>query len=296
MERDEMSEKLDDLYFRQWRLRRKADQVAKLVSTLTNEVAVRCRDEKGLWSEWQGRRLIDELVKSLEASLRAQGDPELSPEGRELFETFLYCALRLMENPPDGDEQWVHNNWSALIRTAADLAYQDPYELYYKERYGGMYDSSFIQFSSMYHTLTGHYVEVPQTELDIMEARFAQRREQEEKEAEARLEAMRAKGFDIEGALKEWDEEFAAHKQMKKVWAASFRDSDTFCRAYLRFRELYFSEKGWLVLGPWVKQAVYGYLSQQNKGLFLTDDVFFSLYGLLDRVEKKLRATLDRED
>lgn len=293
MERDKMSEKLDDLYFRQLRLRNKANRVAKLVSTLTNEVAAQCRDEKGQWSERQGRRLIDELVKSLDASLRAQGEPELSPEGRELFETFLYCALRLMENPPDRED--LGTSWAALIRTAADLAYQDPYELYYKERYGGMYGSSFIHFSSMYRVLTGHGVEVPQAELDIMEARFAQRREQEQKEQDAKLEAMKAKGFDIEGALEESKEELAVHKQMKKVWAASFGDGETFCRAYLRFRELYFSEKGWLVLGPWAKQAVYGYLSQQNNGLFLTDDVFFSLYGLFDRIEKKLRATLDRE-
>lgn len=311
VDREVTSQDLENLAYRKKRLHRKLEQLENLLSGGGGSLLPLVRGEDGRWSEERGRSLIRELADALDLSLRGEAEkPEaptplsqlpsaLTREQRELFECFLYCALRAMESPmpvsiwsgaPGG-------KWEGLLGYAAQMDYQDKYTLYYDETYRSA-TGFFCDMDQIYEALTGQAAVRKASPLDIqaMENLF---------QAEIAEETLLPRWEDLPPeVLEEFSEPYTEEDREEQrlseaalaAWQDAFPQKEAFCEAYLRLRTLFFRARAWRYLESWTERMVDLYLYQRESSSFLTDDAFFLAYGLLDRVKGELDSVIRGEE
>lgn len=288
------------LAYRKMRLREKTEQVELLLSGQGESLLPFVRDEYGHYSEEKTRALCARLADPL----------SLDGEKRETLESFLYCALRLIEGDPfsfcmAGNRGSFRN----LVRLARETDYWDVSELYYDELTDpNTAHGIFPCLDELCRALSGWDA----AETISPEARAALpehlriRMEQELREREAApaecsdvsdeeySEIERARYDALSPEERQWEDEesarFREEEERKREWLAGFPDREALLQEYLRFRCLY--AQGNLrgtELGKAAEEAVDLWLCRMKKAYFLEDDRYFYAYGLLDRAVRALR-------
>lgn len=307
MKKEITTQELENLEYRKKRLRGKLARLERLLSGGGAGPLPLVRGEDGKWSEERGRGLVRELLDALDLSLRGRGEepeapcplsrlpPALEPEQRELFERFFYCALRALEAPLPGPA-WagpLGGTWAQLVDLARETGYADRYTLYFDEQYRGV-SGLFAVMDQLYEALTGEpaVCRASPRDIQIMEERF-----EKEIAAQAELPLWDAFPKEVQMAFSEPSAPFGRGTEERQAaaldhWRKSFPEQETFCREYLRFRELYFTVEGWRCLGGWTERAADLYLYREGTSGFLNDESYFLAYGLLDRAERQLRRAL----
>lgn len=282
--------------YRKMRLREKTDQVELLLSGQGESLLPLVRDESGHYSEEKTRALCAQLADPL----------GLDRGKRETLESFLYCALRLIEGDPfsfclAGNRGSFRN----LVGLARETDYWDVSELYYDELTApntahGIFPcldelckalSGWDAAESISPEARAALPEHLQMELREREALLAEYPDVSDEEYRE-IEQMRYDALSPEE--RQWEDEenarFREEEEQKQEWLAGFSDREALLQEYLRFRRLY--AQGNLRgtgLGKAAEDAVDLWLYRMKKAYFLEDDRYFYAYGLLDRAVRALR-------
>lgn len=308
MKQELTTRELETLEYRKKRLRRKLERLELLLSGGGSSPCPLVRGAQGGWAEERGRALIRALLETLDLNLRGQEaqpeepcplsqlSPVLTEEQRTLFESFFYCTLRALEAPVPSTD-WsgpLDGTWIELLTLARETPYSDRYTLYFDELYQAP-AGIFHCLDQMYETLTGEAAVRRASPEDIQTVR-----ERFQKEI-AELDSIPAWEELPEEIRMEFSEPFSTEDQAEAeeqaaalaAWRDGFRERETFCREYLRFREMYFGTDVWRHLGDWTEQTVDLYLYREGSSGFLTDDRYFLAYGLLDRAARQLQSAVE---
>lgn len=308
---------LETLEYRKKQLEWKAGQVERLLSGREKSLLPLLRDEKGNYSEEKTRALAEELIEALDLYRRfrrypmAKKDkplsdlpPALEENERRFFRSFLYCLLRLAEDPPA--DLGCEGTFGDLLDMARDV-------MFYQEREVFCLDTVFRKnFASdtwrwmdcVREKVTGVSARDAATQEDIdlvekfypKEASGALEEEQFQEELDEEMRRDPALAEEFSEAKEEWEIEEEKQEEQRRIqWLESFPDKEVFCREYESWKKDYFGLSVRYWLDEWMEEMLEVYLYREGRSSFLADDTYFSAYALLDRAVKQLRKLLDGE-
>lgn len=252
-------EEWDVLCYRRARLNDKLRQLSRLISARQDD-AVESVRRGGVFSQ----AAAEETVAAL---LSAKDMPEQGPD-RAFYGDLLYCALRILE-AGTGWMNWTDGkSWDDLV----DLVEQFP-----------------AIGEEAYQALTGDTSDPWEPVDEDLETLI---RDVNETMDEAVLQEQEAAGM-----VEVVDADDAAMEQLEREneiteWKEGFGDEDkaVFCERYRRCRASKAKVRYWKQVCYVVDDLVDAYLFDRGQSGFLSDDLYFLAYGLLDKAQVQLRA------
>ncbi len=290
------------LQYRKRQLARKAEQVELLLAG-QGQSLLPFLQEDGQLSEEKVKAFTERLMETLELTLRAREQCELTEEQRTFYQDYLYTLLRVAGDPPP----WlslilVNGTFSDLMDMTRDvLKYRDKAHFLLDVAYWQSSDSLlFYCLDLAWETATGENLSqrIDPEELAEAERRFPD-------QAKAVKEYHELQSVDIEPWMEEEGSEIMepwmleaeeAQDAERQAWLERFFQSPDARDAYLRWRDSYFDLRAYEWLEYQMEGMIDVFLYQEGRSSLLTDDTYFSVYALLNRAEKQLRRLLhDRE-
>ncbi len=306
---------LETLQYRKERLEHKAGQMERLLSGREKSLLPLLRDKSGRYSEKKTRALVEKLVQALDLYRQGRNAREgekdrplsafpsaLEEDERSFWRGFLYCLLRLAEDPPNWNFT-CKGTFGDLLEMSGDiLQYKEAERFYLDTVYRGVYDSLiWLWLEQACEAFTGEKREgrVTPEEIQAVEARYPNEIADAAKLAaieEALKEDPRFEDPDAE-PLDAWElEELEEEDARYRAWLDNFPEKENFCREYLSWRRAYFDLRAWEWLEAHMQAMLEVYLCQDGSSSFLCDETYFSAYALLDRAVKQLRELLDAQE
>ena len=309
---------LETLEYRKEQLQRKAGQVERLLSGREKSLLPLLRDEKGNYSEEKCRTLAEELVESLDLYRRfrsypmAKKDkslsdlpPALEENERRFFRSFLYCLLRLSEDPPAA--LGCEGTFGDLLDMARDVMVYQEREVFYldtvfRKNFAG---DTWWWMDCIREKVTGVSARDAASQEDIdsveklypKEATGALEEEQFQEELDEEMRQDPALAEEFSEPLEDWQiEEEKREARKREQWLENFPEKESFCREYESWKKDYFDLSVRYWLDERMEEMLEVYLYREGRSSFLADETYFSAYALLDRAVKQLRTLLDSED
>lgn len=306
---------LETLRYRKERLEHKAGQVERLLSGREKSLLPLLRDKNGRYSEKKTRALAEKLVQALDLYRQGRNAREgekdrplsafpsaLEEDKRGFYRSFLYCLLRLAEDPPNWSFP-CKGTFGDLLEMGRDIAAYKEEELFYLDTvYRGVYASEvWLWLDRACEAFTGEKMEdrITQSEIEAVEARYPSEVAEAAEQAafeETLKDDSRFEDPDAE-TLEAWElEELEKEEVQRQAWLDNFPEKESFCREYLSWRRAYFDLRAWNWLEEHMQAMLEVYLCQDGSSSFLCDETYFSAYALLDRAVRELRKLLDVQE
>lgn len=314
---------LQKLDHRGGRLRDQIRQIDALLSGRNRSFLPLVRDGTGRFSEERARALIGQILDAFRTYLRFSGfetslDGALSPEDEALYRSFLYCALRYAECPPDWEADCVslpeaQGVYENLVSLAESLTPMEKTELHFLETCEFYSLGGFFRYMDEFYSLLS-----PTPIADALSETDRRRMEQVFRQEIAVWETFQEEQMELadnmlvqEDANAAWqeywnsltpeeqaaeeilNEECARNRQARNTWLETFQEKETFCREYLLLRQAYFDAPARRTLARDVRHMLDTLLLSQGLSGYLDDDVFFPALTLLDQTSGTLRQLLD---
>lgn len=256
----------DILCYRRARLNNKLQQLSAVVSARWGNAAQSLR-RNGCFSPAAAAETEAALLSARELLAEESGEAaEL-----EFYGDLVYCALRLLESGTGWMDWTDGKSWDDLVE---------------------LVDSFPALGELAYQTITQDDTdpwEKPDEEMETLMREFY------ETMSEATLQEQEAAGMvetvDADEALMERLEREAEIGQ----WLDAFQDKETFCARYRRCREAGRKHSHWSRVVSAVEDMVDVYLYDKGLSGFLSDDLYFLAYGLLDKAQVQLRSIRGEE-
>lgn len=314
---------VERLQYRKERLAERASRLEFLLSGRGTSLLPLVQTKTGKHSEKRTWALVEDLLAALEKyevylhclkngveedrPLTA-ADGHLPEQERTFYRSFLYCALRVMENDHPfwiWGREGTFKDLLGLTESAAD--YKEKLELHAEELYwgnsgeptGGFFDC----MDHLYEAITGRPITDTLSEEDrhAAEERVLTQKKEEEADWAAFLKDLDMTEEEYETASREINEQLGetlaeepereeqapVQKGRNKVWSEAFPNKDMLCQQYLLCRELYFQADR-RNLSDRLKNALDFYLYEHGQSSYLEDDTFFYTYALLNKVIKQI--------
>lgn len=256
----------DVMCYRRGRLNHKLRQLSAVVSARWGNAAQSLR-RGGQYSRAAAEETVSDFLNARELLAEESGEP-IEPE---FYGDLLYCALRLLESGT-GWMGWTDGKrWDDLVELVENFP---------------------VLGELAYQTLTRDDSDPWEKPDEALEALV---REFYETMSEATLQEQEAAGMvetvDADEALMERLEREAEIGQ----WLDAFQDKETFCARYRRCRAEGRKRPYWSQVVDAVEGMVDAYLFDKGLSGFLSDDLYFLAYGLLDKAQIQLRSIQGEE-
>ena len=305
-------EQLDSLQYRESRLARLQARLTRLMSGEEASFLPLVRTKGGAHSEKKTRKLIEELIDTLQ---RAEQSRRLDRATGEFFRAYLYCLLRLAAD--GGDWAGMHGRFTDLIWLAENSLPHDEVALHYlEEEMAGFLEMSeapeygfFFMMDALYGLFTGKYgVNFTDAEYEAIRRRYPP----EEQEGlddfdfpdlpDSFFEDLPDDYVEAEADWESeyravWEEEIRQEEEKWRRWAEDFAEKDALCEAYEIVRKRYFAAMGdrLLPIPDRIRGMLTLYLAEHGQSLYTDDERFFAVYSELNKTVSSLQSQQKRE-
>lgn len=286
----------DTLQYRKRQLARKTEQMERLLAGQEQSLLPFLRAD-GRFSREKAKAFADELLEALELTLRVRERAVLSKAQREFYRDYLYTLLRLADDPPP----WVYlfqGTFADLMEMTRDvLQYKDKASFDLDLAYWNLYNSQvFYWLDLAWEIATDEKLVQRITPEDLAEVERRYPEQAKEAKEYNALQSMEIEPWmeeECSEPVEEWMLEEAEQQEAEwQAWMGRFFQDADDRDAYLRWRTAYFDLWAWGWLETQMGEMIDVFLYQRGDSSLLTDDAYFSIYALLNRVEKQLRELL----
>lgn len=236
------------------------------------------------YSETETKNFINRLISILEDNYKNAWS-SLSEDEMILYRSFLYCAIRIVDNGPfwDGKDVAIFENILEMSKSMMASGVEKD----------GFNDYFFTYMDEAYQTLTG----ISMLEKRREKYNWYDKMTDEEKESDyyngtPGLEPVPTEK-ELENHKDDWyfyEEEQKEEERLRAEWKKDFKNPKEFCNQYEILIDSYYKAYNFVQFEKNIENMLNEFLIEEGLTIFSDEDDFLEVYMLFKSIEKKAKG------